>query len=140
VQNSILSNRHRALLVAGDILVFLLFALLGRRAHSMGSAVNDIVGTAVPFILAWATVAPFTGIYSQRARGRPAQVASGVLLTWLVAYPLGQIIRIPVVGRVAHYSFVIVAGIATLLLLLGWRALFNYLQSSSPSSPSSPSS
>jgi hypothetical protein len=111
-------------LVAGDVLTFLPFAALGRRAHSMGSALDDVVGTAVPFMVAWFVVAPFTGAFRRDATSNPTQGAKRAGLTWLLAFPLGLLIRTPIVGRLPHISFAIVAGVFTLLFLTGWRALF----------------
>ncbi|MDQ4075583.1 MAG: DUF3054 domain-containing protein [Chloroflexota bacterium] len=118
------SNSQRLLLIVGDLATFLAFAALGRRAHSMGSALDDIVGTALPFILAWAAVAPFTGAYGLEATGDVAQGVKRTALTWLLAFPLGLLIRIPLVGHVAHPSFAIVAGVFTLIMLTGWRGVF----------------
>ncbi len=119
-----LSNNLRLPLAAGDILTFLAFAAVGRRAHSMGNALDDVMGTAVPFIAAWFLVGPFTGAFGPDATNGTAQGAKRAALTWLLAFPLGLLIRVPIVGRVSHISFAIVAGIFTLLFLTGWRALF----------------
>ncbi len=120
----ILSNRHRVSLAIGDVLTFLAFAALGRRAHSMGNALDDLIATALPFLLAWFIVAPFTGAYGAGATQTPKTAAQRSALTWLVAFPLGLLLRIPIVGRLSHISFVLVAGLFTLLMLVGWRTLF----------------
>jgi hypothetical protein len=90
----------------------------------MGSALDDVVATALPFMLAWLLVAPFTGAYGSEATESSGRALKRVLLTWLIAFPLGLLIRTPIVGRVAHISFAIVAGTVTLILLLGWRGAF----------------
>ncbi len=118
------AHPRRATLLLGDILTFLAFAALGRRAHSMGSALDDVIGTALPFMLAWALVAPFTGAYGERAMESPAHAARTSLLTWGIAFPLGLLVRVPIVGRLPHVSFAVVAGAFTLLLLTGWRSVF----------------
>lgn len=118
------TNPRRLPLVAGDVLTFLAFAALGRRAHSMGSALDDVVGTALPFMVAWAIVAPFTGVYGAAATVDARSAATRAALTWLVAFPLGLLLRTPLVGHVAHWSFALVAGFFTLVMLVGWRSVF----------------
>lgn len=103
-------------------MTFLVFAAIGRRAHSMGSAVDDVIGTALPFMIAWLLVAPFTGGFGKDATAGVANAAKRAALTWALAFPLGLLIRTPIVGRWAHYTFAIVAGIFTLVTLTGWRA------------------
>ena len=115
------SNPNRLVLMAGDILTFLAFAAIGRRAHSMGSAMDDVIGTALPFMVAWFLVAPFTGAYRADATETLVSAAKRAAITWAVAFPLGLLIRTPIVGRWAHYTFAIVAGIFTLVTLTGWR-------------------
>jgi hypothetical protein len=123
------SNPHRLMLVAGDIMTFLVFAAIGRRAHSMGSAMDDVIGTAVPFIIGWFLVAPFTGGFGKDATQSVSTAAKRAALTWVLAFPLGLLIRTPIVGRWAHYTFAIVAGIFTLVTLTGWRtALVFFLE------------
>jgi hypothetical protein len=118
------SNSHRLVLIAGDLIVFFLFAAIGRRAHSMGSALDDVTGTALPFILGWFIVAPFTGAFKPAATDGVGNAAKTAALTWLVAFPLGHLIRTPIVGRWAHISFAIVAGIFTFIVLIGWRTVY----------------
>lgn len=123
------SNPRLLPLVVGDVVTFLAFAALGRRAHSMGSALDDVVGTAVPFMVAWFVAAPFTGAFRDDATASPMQGARRAALAWLLAFPLGLLLRTPIVGRLPHISFAIVAGVFTLLFLTGWRALFARLHS-----------
>lgn len=118
------SHPRKGLLVLGDMLTLLSFAALGRRAHSMGNALDDLVTTALPFVVAWLVVAPFTGVWGTDATASPTRAARPTALTWLIAFPLGILIRIAIVGRVPHISFVIVAGLFTLILLTGWRSAF----------------
>ena len=119
------SHVRRIPLMVGDVIVFLAFAALGRRAHSMGSALDDVVYTAVPFMIAWFLVAPFTGAFAADATTDSAQAAKRSALTWLFSFPLGLSIRTLLKGGgLPHWSFALVAGTFTLIMLSGWRALF----------------
>lgn len=116
---------NRLPLLIGDVITFLAFAALGRQAHSMGSALDDIAYTALPFLVAWLLIAPFTGAFTPEATSTPKAAAKRAVGTWLFAFPLGYGIRILMRGGVIpHISFGIVAGIFTLVMLTGWRTLF----------------
>ena len=118
------SNPNRIILMAGDLITFLLFAAVGRRAHSMGSALDDITATAVPFVIGWFLVGPFTGAFRAGATDGMSAAAKRAALTWLLAFPLGYMIRALMLGRLAHYTFAIVAGVFTFVTLVSWRALY----------------
>ena len=120
-----ISNPRRLPLMVGDVITFLAFAALGRRAHSMGSALDDVLYTALPFMIAWFLVAPFTGAFAPDATEKSAQAAKRSVLTWLFSFPLGLGIRTALKGgALPHWSFALVAGIFTLVMLTGWRAIF----------------
>ncbi|MBA3530369.1 MAG: hypothetical protein H0T73_00410 [Ardenticatenales bacterium] len=46
--NPTFTHKHRLPLAVGDVVTFLAFAALGRRAHSMGNALDDLTATALP--------------------------------------------------------------------------------------------
>jgi hypothetical protein len=118
------SNPNRSVLVIGDIITFLIFAAIGRRAHSMGSALDDITATAVPFLIAWFVAAPLTGAFRADATDSSGSAARRAALTWLLAFPLGYAIRAIMLGRLPHYTFAIVAGVFTFVALVAWRSAF----------------
>lgn len=118
------SNPRRLALAAGDVATFLAFAALGRRAHSMGSALDDVTQTALPFMAAWFLVAPFTGAFDGDATATPRAAAGRAARTWLLSFPLGLLLRTLLRGGdLPHWSFALVAGTFTLTMLTGWRAL-----------------
>lgn len=101
-----------------DAVLVVVFATFGRGAHSEGLGVAQVWGTAWPFLVAlvlgWVLL-----LASRRA---PAALGSGVVL-WLVTLVGGMMIRGLGDGRVPHWSFMIVAAIATAVFLIGWRAI-----------------
>lgn len=107
-----------ALIFLLDALLVGVFATFGRSAHSGGLGPAQVWSTAWPFlvglVLGWILVLA--------ARRDPATVGSGVLL-WLVTLVGGMVIRGLGDGRVPHWSFIIVAAIATGVFLVGWRAV-----------------
>lgn len=107
------------------LLVFLIdavlvvgFATFGRGAHSEGFGVAQVWGTSWPFLVG--LVAGWVLVLATRRA--PTAVSSGVAL-WLVTLVGGMVIRGLGDGRVPHWSFMIVAAIATGVFLVGWRAI-----------------
>ena len=125
-------NRHQnwrmLLFVAGDLLALLAFVYIGQRDHGLVDAANPLWGvlwTAMPFALVWLPVGLWLGIFPRRVPVSPRSLLIRSLNTWLVAAPLGVILRAFLLGRaVIPTSFLV----ATLgfggLFVLGWRLLF----------------
>ncbi|MFN3602264.1 MAG: DUF3054 domain-containing protein [Dietzia sp.] len=101
-----------------DAVSVMVFATFGRGAHAEGLGIGQVWGTAWPFlvglVLGWVVVLA--------ARRDPATVRSGVLV-WLATLVGGMLIRGLGDGRVPHWSFIMVAAIATAVFLVGWRAV-----------------
>ena len=105
-------------MIALDAALVVVFSTFGRGAHSEGLGVAQVWGTAWPFLIGLA-VGWLVLLATRRA---PAAVGSGVLL-WLATLVVGMVIRGLGDGRVPHWSFMVVAGVVTAVLLIGWRAI-----------------
>ncbi|MBB1049844.1 DUF3054 domain-containing protein [Dietzia sp. CW19] len=101
-----------------DVVLVGVFATFGRGAHSEGLGIGQVWGTAWPFlvglVVGWVVVLA--------TRRDPGTIRSGVLV-WVATLVGGMLIRGIGDGRVPHWSFMVVAAIATGVFLLGWRAL-----------------
>lgn len=101
-----------------DAVLVGVFAAFGRGAHSEGLGIGQVWGTAWPFlvglVVGWVVVLA--------TRRDPGTIRSGVLV-WVATLVGGMLIRGIGDGRVPHWSFMVVAAIATGVFLLGWRAL-----------------
>lgn len=100
-----------------DALSVSAFAIAGRASHGEAAGLAGTLQTAWPF-LAGAAI----GTLVSRSWHNPASMSSGVVI-WAGALGGGMALRALSGGTVA-VSFVIVAGIALGLLLLGWRGLY----------------
>jgi hypothetical protein len=122
-----LAQRGVPLLVAGDTLAFLLFAAIGRLSHGQASGLDTLLhvaGTATPFAAGWFAVAPFLGAFRPALVARPGPFLARTALAWLVAWPLGLLLRAIVLQRAIPLSFALVTFASVLVILAGWRALF----------------
>ena len=101
-----------------DAVLVVVFATFGRGAHSEGLGAAQVWGTAWPFLVGlvagWVLV-----LATRRAL---TSVRTGVVL-WVVTLVVGMVIRGLGDVRIPHWSFMIVAGIATGVFLIGWRAI-----------------
>jgi hypothetical protein len=115
-----------AALLAGDIVSFMLFAAIGRGSHGEATglaALGEVAGTAAPFLLGWLAVAPFAGALDAKLLAQPRRLLRRTLLAWLLAWPLGLLLRALFLQRAIPGSFAIVVGITNSVLLLGWRGV-----------------
>jgi Protein of unknown function (DUF3054) len=138
-----------------DFVMLLVFAATGRASHVDGASL-DIVATlytAAPFVTAWFLAAPWTGVYQENPHKQLDATASypdlamaattQTLRGWVVAIPLGCVIRGVVKGYVPPLPFVLVTLVATFVLLSAGRVVYavtaRYLEQSSTVSSSSSS-
>lgn len=109
--------RRVASALAADLLLVLVFTLIGRRSHGEANEVAGLLGTFWPFavgvVLGWAAA---------RAWRSPLGVWPSGVVVWAVTVALGMLLRIAS-GQGVQWSFVIVTTVVLGAFLLGWRAL-----------------
>ena len=113
-------------LLAGDWLVLLLFVFIGQRDHSISGpgALPSLLNTAFSLAVPWTVAAFVLGAY--RLRPLPGwQVWLGrALNAWLVAAPLGLVLRALLRNQDAiPVIFILIAMSIGGLMIVGWRAL-----------------
>ncbi len=117
------------LLVLGDLVALAAFVLVGQADHSTLNTANPLLG-ALPNVVALAT--PWLIVaWLLRAfpRGAIAPTLAGFLgrsaLAWVIAAPIGLVIRMVYLGRGGiPVPFLLVTLAAGGLFLLGWRLVF----------------
>jgi hypothetical protein len=118
----------RPVLALVDLASLLVFAGIGKASHAPDGSFDllAVASVAFPFVVSWFLTSPLTGVYSADER-------SGNLLQdafykagkgWIIAVPLGCVLRGIIKGYVPPLPFVVVTLIATLVLLGGARVLF----------------
>jgi Protein of unknown function (DUF3054). len=124
-------TRSLWLLAAGDVVVFLIFAVIGRRSHGEEAglqAVLQVAWTALPFILAWFLVAPFVGAFRHEIVHDPKKIEVKTLQSWIAAWPVGLFLHflfkqeLPTISSLV--SFGLVTLISNALFLSLWRFPF----------------
>ncbi len=100
--------------IAADGVAILAFAAVGRMSHAEDLSLPGVIGVALPFLAGGAV-----GTLLGRTWRRPAALTSGVWV-WLGTVAGGMVLRW-VTGGGVQPSFIVVAGVALAVLLLGWR-------------------
>ena len=116
------------LLVAGDVVSFLVFAGVGRQSHGEASglsALAQVAVTAFPFALGWFLVAPFVGAFRRSRTTGPRQMLATVELSWLCAWPVTLLLRwIFSTDHKIPVSFAVVILLSNAVFLAIWRGPF----------------
>lgn len=122
----------RPLLAAVDAVSLVVFAAVGRSSHSPDGALDPgaVLVTALPFIAAWLSLSPLTGVYSPDDRDENilSEVASKVARGWAASVPVGIALRGAIKGYVPPMPFVLVTLISTLVILVASRLLFSIVE------------
>jgi hypothetical protein len=102
---------------AADLLVLVVFVVVGRRSHDEGSGLAGFLRVWWPFAIALVVATIASGTWRAPLDSRRAIVA------WLVTVALGMTLRIAVQGRDFKPAFVIVTTVFVGAGMLGWRAV-----------------
>ncbi|WP_439694091.1 DUF3054 domain-containing protein [Curtobacterium sp. SP.BCo] len=119
-----MTNRTWAWLAAViDVVLIVLFALIGRSSHGESNAALGLWTTAYPFLAGWAV-----GYLVSVAWRRPLRFWPTGVVVWVLTVAGGMVIRVAtgqgdVDGNPLPISFVIVATIVLGVFLLGWRGI-----------------
>jgi DUF3054 family protein len=112
-------------LVIGDILVFIIFAIIGDTSHGKVSGLASLphsILVALPFMASWFIVSPFMGLFRRDILTQPRAMAMRTLLAWIPAWAIAMILRgIFFDHGVPAAVFMGIALFFNLLLLEIWR-------------------
>ena len=110
------TRRAAAAALAADLACVLLFTTAGRRTHAEGLSITGAAETAWPFL-----TGTLVGWLLSRGWRRPASLVPTGIVVWLCTVAVGMALR-KATGTGIAFSFIVVATLATAVLMLGWRA------------------
>jgi hypothetical protein len=116
-----------ALLVIGDALVFIIFAVIGMRSHKVALTVPSVLQTAAPFAIGWFLVSPFVGAFRRKTTNQLSKMSLRTALAWLIAWPVGLLLRGIFQHEIPPISFAIVTLITNTIFLQLWRVPFAWV-------------
>lgn len=115
------------LLAIGDLLVLILFVVIGQEDHGMSgvAALPSLAITTLSIAIPWTIASVLLGGYRPETADGLWPWLGRVLTIWLIAAPIGLIIRALLRGQAS----IIVVFMAVLLglgglFILGWRAAY----------------
>lgn len=112
----------RFLAAAGlDIVMVLVFAVVGRSSHGEADSLAGVLTTAWPFL-----VAAVTGSLIAFPWRKPYGWRTGIVV-WVTTVVLGMVLRV-VAGGSTAVTFWIVAFISLGILQLGWRLVARLIE------------
>ena len=100
-----------------DLVLVLLFVVIGRSSHGEQLSPGGFFATFWPFLVALAA-----GWAVARAWRRPLAIWPTGVVIWIVTVIVGMLLRI-VAGQGVQLAFVVVATLVLGAFLVGWRVL-----------------
>ena len=107
--------------LVADVIGIIVFVAIGRRNHDEGVAPTGVIETAAPFLIAL-----LIGWLIARAWNEPLTTRTGTII-WVTTVVVGMVLRRFAFDRGTATPFVIVASVATLVLLVGWRVVAQWI-------------
>jgi hypothetical protein len=99
-----------------DAMCVLAFCAIGRRSHGEDLSTAGLAQTAVPFLMGTA----IAGLAAMVSGWKPTALRPTGVTIWLSTVVVGMVWR-RVTSAGTAFSFVVVASVATAILILGWR-------------------
>lgn len=118
----------RGLSLALDVVLVVVFVLVGRRSHEDGYALPNLLLAVLPFLVG---LLSGWGLVRWLSRAWPHRVGHGVTLA-VATVVVGMVVRLVMgqslgEGAVGVVTFAAVALAFLLLFLVGWRAIAAYV-------------
>lgn len=117
------------LAIAGDVLVLIGFAAVGRASHDdgHGNALVEASVVAAPFIAGWLVVATLLGGFAPSTIHDRARTVRRIPAIWIAGGLLGIILRALVQQRPVPPAFDAIALGFNLITLTSWRVILAFL-------------
>ncbi|UFS60785.1 DUF3054 domain-containing protein [Subtercola endophyticus] len=115
------STRTIVIAAVVDVVLVLVFVLIGRSSHSEGFSLGGTLVTFWPFV-----VGLVVGWVATRAWRYPLRLVLPGIPIWLFTVAVGMFLRV-LSGQGVEVSFVIVALIVLGVFLLGWRLIAGFV-------------
>ena len=125
--------RDIAVVLLGDMTVFLAFVILGKTEHGIIHS-TALLRTALPFAIIWCAISPWLGAYRASTLYNLRTTAWRIPLIWLLCGFVALLARALLTDRPLTLAFALVAIAVQGALLVSWRGVF-MMVTSWPSRP-----
>ena len=121
--NKQIRPRYIAVVLLGDITVFLAFVILGKTEHGIIQS-RALLRTALPFAIVWCAISPWLGAYRASTLYNLRTTAWRIPLIWLLCGFVALLARGILTDRPLTLAFTLVAIAVQGALLVSWRGVF----------------
>ena len=121
--NKQIRPRDIAVVLLGDMTVFLAFVILGKTEHGIIQS-RALLRTALPFAIIWCAISPWLGAYRSSTLYNPRTTAWKIPLIWLLCGLVALLARALLTERSLTPAFALVAIAVQGALLVSWRRVF----------------
>ena len=121
--NKQIRPRDIAVVLLGDMTVFLAFVILGKTEHGIIQS-RALLRTALPFAIIWCAISPWLGAYRASTLYNLRTTAWRIPLIWLLCWLVALFARALLTDRPLILAFAIVAMAVQGVLLVSWRGVF----------------
>lgn len=108
-----------AVLALGDLAAFVVFGSIGLTSHEDAITLETIARAVLVFPAAWFVIAPWFGMFAERAPG-----LGRVAAVWVVAGVVALCARAMIFDRELFNAFFVIALVGNGMLLIAWRAAY----------------
>ncbi|MBO2521356.1 MAG: DUF3054 domain-containing protein [Clostridia bacterium] len=115
-------------LFLGDLVVVIIFTLLGMIEHGTARGALSVLITAVPFLIAWVAIGLWLGVFWERAVTGVGPAVRSAALAWLLTIPIAMQLRVLLLQRGAPLLFAVVAFLLGAACLIAWRVAYTLLR------------
>jgi len=115
--------RDIAVVLLGDVAVFLVFVILGTTEHGTIQS-RALLRTALPFAIVWCVISPWLGAYRASTLYNLRTTAWRIPLIWLLCGLVALLARALLTDRPLTPAFALVAIAVQGALLVSWRGVF----------------
>ena len=116
-------RRDIAMVVLGDLAVFLAFVMLGKAEHGIADG-TPLIRTALPFTIVWFVASPWLGAYKVSTIYPLRTTIWKIPSIWLLCGLLALLGRTFFMNQPWLLSFVLVSLAVQGVLLISWRTTF----------------
>jgi hypothetical protein len=126
--NKQIRPRVIAVVLLGDMSVFLAFVILGKTEHGIIQS-RALLRTALPFAIVWCAISPWLGAYRASTLYNLRTTAWRMPLIWLLCGFVALFARALLTDRPLTLAFALVAIAVQGALLVSWRGVFMMVSS-----------
>ena len=113
-----------AILALGDLCAFVLFGAIGLTSHEDSVTLRTVVRAILVFPAAWFVIAPWLGMFSERAVAGTEPLWR-IAVVWVVVGVVALCLRALVFDRALFNAFFVIALVGNGVMLVGWRAAYS---------------